>query len=298
MKIISNIAMRLCALFLMAFGASAACGQSVEMLSGSPQWENHTFYYDAERDFIAHNQSFNYWISGEMEAGGKTYYMLHCEVAHPDAKPHGKAEEGGIGIIVLGLREEGGRVYVSRDEYVKLLENGLTSELLNGDKDYLPYEVTEDGEMVLYDFTMGVGDGFAAVQGHDAVTVSEVGERDMGDGIRRRLQVLSNGLELVEGIGCVNSVGGLLFYLNAIAGTSFPFPEYGVLRYYTHTGDEWYYSLDIDEYVRGLQLGMADVRFDKCMAPDAPCYDLSGRRISGTPRSGLYIKGGRKIVVK
>lgn len=37
---------------------------------------------------------------------------------------------------------------------------------------------------------------------------------------------------------------------------------------------------------------------DKALSEDASLYDLSGRKVTGTPRRGIYIKGGRKVLVK
>jgi hypothetical protein len=31
---------------------------------------------------------------------------------------------------------------------------------------------------------------------------------------------------------------------------------------------------------------------------DAPYYDLQGRRLNGKPKQGLYIKNGKKVVIK
>ena len=33
-------------------------------------------------------------------------------------------------------------------------------------------------------------------------------------------------------------------------------------------------------------------------ARDAVLYDLSGRRVQGNPRSGIYVKNGKKIIIK
>lgn len=47
--------------------------------------------------------------------------------------------------------------------------------------------------------------------------------------------------------------------------------------------------------------GIKDVEVsekDATLSEDAQLYDLSGRKVTGTPRSGIYIKGGRKVLVK
>ena len=37
---------------------------------------------------------------------------------------------------------------------------------------------------------------------------------------------------------------------------------------------------------------------DAAEAGDAVLYDLSGRRVQGNPRSGIYVKHGQKVIVK
>ena len=47
--------------------------------------------------------------------------------------------------------------------------------------------------------------------------------------------------------------------------------------------------------------GIKDVEVsekNKALSEDATLYDLSGRKVTGTPRSGIYIKGGRKVLVR
>ena len=85
-----------------------------------------------------------------------------------------------------------------------------------GDASYIPYRETEDGELVLYDFTMEPGDSFQHVDGHDDIVVDSVGTLTTLDGLQRRLIYLSNGCQVAEGMGCLNSGGGLLFYLNPV----------------------------------------------------------------------------------
>ncbi len=46
-----------------------------------------------------------------------------------------------------------------------------------------------------------------------------------------------------------------------------------------------------------LTTGIAPLQTADTPAPE-PVYDLSGRRISGTPRRGIYVIGGRKVLVK
>ena len=44
--------------------------------------------------------------------------------------------------------------------------------------------------------------------------------------------------------------------------------------------------------------GVDDLQTEDALWSDSQLYDLQGRRISGNPSSGLYIKGGKKIIIK
>ena len=83
-----------------------------------------------------------------------------------------------------------------------------------GDKNYIPYKDTGDGELVLYDFNMQPGDIYPYRFGHSIVFVTNVSRVTTLDGVSRRLLTLSNGYELMEGLGCLNSPGMLFCYLN------------------------------------------------------------------------------------
>ena len=68
---------------------------------------------------------------------------------------------------------------------------------------------------MLYDFNMKVGNKYGHVEGYDDVWVSEIRKIAFDDGKIRKLFILSNGLKIVEGIGCLCSEGDpLLRYLN------------------------------------------------------------------------------------
>ena len=58
----------------------------------------------------------------------------------------------------------------------------------------------------------------------------------------------------------------------------------GVKAFYPLSGDEGTTAIDMTE--------TADE------ARDAVLYDLSGRRVQGNPRSGIYVKNGKKIIIK
>ena len=169
----------------------------------------------------------------------------------------------------MGLREENGKVLVNYEEYINYLKrldyehteayykelaeqmgkdiklkDGKTMETDNwvegGDVNYIPYPLTDDGEMVLYDFTMQVGDKFRSVAGHDDISVIKVGTVTTVGNIERRKLTLSNGLVLIEGVGCINSPSRLFTYLNPLPRNSQTINEF---RGY-YVGEECMYSVN------------------------------------------------------
>jgi hypothetical protein len=51
--------------------------------------------------------------------------------------------------------------------------------------------------------------------------------------------------------------------------------------------------LPLEEYGTGIQ-SQTTTKFD----PANSIYDLSGRKVQGTPQKGVYIQGGKKHVVR
>lgn len=148
---------------------------------------------------------------------------------------------------------------------------------------------------------MKVGDMFEHVDGYEDIYVTDVRDTCLTDGVSRRLLTLSNKLKLLEGVGCLNSKGMLLFYLNTVVSDKEN--EYQSDGLYLFAGlsafggEQTIYSLsDEDIVINGIH--QAGVQHGGGRDADASVYDLSGRRVTGTPRAGVYIKGGRKIVVK
>lgn len=113
---------------------------------------------------------------------------------------------------VIGLREADGRLYVDKAEYMSLMGEDSYWQLV-GDASLVPYEENETGELVLYDFGKQQGEVYGKV-GEEVITVSDVRSVWFEDGTQRRWLTLSNGYELIEGIGCINSPGMFFFYLN------------------------------------------------------------------------------------
>lgn len=199
----------------------------------------------------------------------------------------------------IGIRRESGKVYANYDEYRHYLNYMHTHEppynflLSFGNPDYFPYRVTDEGEVILYDYTMQEGDVYARVEGYEDILVSAVGEVTIGDGTPRRRLELSNGLVLIEGLGCINSTGMLLDYLN---------PSKNRKEYVSYL--EWYCEKDfelINDFASGIKVkdtytsGIAASEIDS-PSTSGNAFDLQGRRIPEgmKPQRGVYIREGKK----
>ena len=66
--------------------------------------------------------------------------------------------------------------------------------------------------------------------------------------------------------------------------------------------DNTVWFCDMAEGSYPVLIGLADAPYSvaavRVSAPENVIYDLTGRRISGMPTKGLYIIGGKKVLVK
>ena len=222
---------------------------------------------------------------------------------------------------VIGVRTENGRVLVNRDEYLNMvnadcptwsfyvdkdrLKDSRWSSFADessqnvspwsfySDKEYLPYEQTDDGELVLYDFNMQVGDKYPSVEGREDVSVIMTDIVTTRDGVTRRLLVLSNGYKLLEGIGCLNSPGMFFFYLNPSLemATNCSTTSLNLFETYNDNRKNEVIIYQWDDFVT------LDIEAIKA-CPTYSLYDLQGRRLTQQPRKGVYIRDGQKVMVK
>ncbi len=235
-----------------------------------------------------------YRFDGTYEKNGKEYHCLQFTRSFMDGSPamnksdkHAVEDPSPKGNI--GIREDGGRVFIDRDEYLALMSDDSYWKMV-GDKDYLPYPKTDDGELVLYDFTMQQGDRFPTVEGHDDIWVSKVDMLTTKDGVARKMLTLSNGCEILEGVGCLNSRGLWLFYLNP-GSISY---NWGVLDSYGHLGNPIYRWSEWGDISDGISAPQNASKITSSFP-----YDLQGRRLDSQPTNkGIYIQNGKKVVVK
>ena len=251
------------------------------MFCGSKTNSIHTVFYEYCR------------FDGTTEKNGKTYHVLTFKRVFLDGstgnRPNGYHDQDAKGSLCV--RTEGGLVYADREDYMKLMSDDSYWRWV-GDRDHIPYPQTNDGEIVLYNFNMNVGDQFNTVEGHEAISVVEINNIVTKDGVARKLFILSNGCQIIEGIGCVNSPGMWLFYLNPGAS---PY-DIGYLLFYgyhpqgTGTWNAIYEREEETNSIYNMTTG-SDVKVPSF-------YDLQGRRLTGKPTKGIYIQNGKKVVIK
>ena len=185
----------------------------------------------------------------------------------------------------LALYEKGGRVYIAEDYFDRYL-NDIHPEISS------PYKTREGRvafyHILLYDFTLGVGDRYPCT---GEVYVRETGTLTTRDGISRRTLLLSNGLVIVEGIGCINSPLGLFAYQNTEEGQAID--AKGTLASFGYVNKDG----GIDSVYENGDMVLDNIKphHQEDILPEA-ILDLQGRRLQGTPQKGIYIRNGRKYV--
>lgn len=176
----------------------------------------------------------SYDINGFKTMNGKTYGLLQIERRLFDGS---RASDNNLDdyykwlTATIGIRDEGGRIYVDKEEYLSLMTEEHYWELV-GQSENLPYETTTDGELVLYDFNKNAGDVYCQMTDGSALMVTKVDVLKTEDGVSRRRLTLSNGFDLIEGIGCTNAEGFLLFWLNTKSDFAEFMKDMGLLTYY------------------------------------------------------------------
>lgn len=244
-------------------------------------------------------------VIGTVEVSGNTYYELATIFSLFGARQHvNTSMENETECGIVRVREENGRIYVIYKDYIamsKFFNNYYELNLR-----YIPYKLTEDGEMILYDFTMQIGDKFQSVEGYDDIIVSSISEVTDLKGKSRKLLTLSNGCKIVEGIGCITPGRLLLNYLNpeqreSVEGSSSTtcFYRYGTRFSRSYDFNELVFS-QTQEDIELARKEMETMRVSSIKDYFHPSFlfDLQGRRIQGEPRKGVYVRGGKKYVKK
>ena len=154
----------------------------------------------------------------------------------------------------------------------------------------MPNQV-EAKEHLLFDFS--VGQGFSFSKGYSIAEVSATRKFESCGNIYRALEftlsldgnILQPKGYWVEGIGSDFGIYGELSF----------FKDYGNNLYFrsVYDGNECVFKADV------FSRKLLDIQPFPFNNHSASChYDLQGRRLTTQPRRGLYIKDGRKMVVK
>lgn len=199
--------------------------------------------------------------------------------------------------ILLHMRREGKKILVRYDEYKDLL-SVQGRDMTDFDK-LCRYEVTTDGDLILYDFGMQVGDKFRHVEGLEDIYVTERRKCTWNYNSTCNHEItaifLSNHVTLLEGVGYerFNIVGpfsktpDFFDYLNE-------HPNKKIQLEFAIVGEERIYDLIFD----GGGSSVESITFNKSQMP-FDIFDLQGRRVKSQPtQKGLYIQNGRKVLVK
>lgn len=204
-------------------------------------------------------------------------------------------------------------VTIDEEEDCKLLlRNGEIGQVLAEKASYLEYMSKVFSEkddvftelayypldVVLYDFTLEVGERYPC---KGEVYVSGVSHMTTRDGVDRKVLFLSNGLEIVEGIGCLNSPDGPFAYQNSsgVAPVRMAGKEQGDLEPPTASllSLRKYGEGTDPIYVKGDEL-TSILQNSIIKRNNSKLYDLQGRRLNTPPTRGIYIQNGKKLVVR
>ncbi len=246
-----------------------------------------------------------HYLLGTKEKNGKTYHNLFvfrdrvdCGVYLPQELWYMLNYPQGLTDLHLGIREDDGRIYMEKEEYLSLISEGSFWHNI-ADDTYIPYPRTEEGELVLYDFTKQKGDVYCSVEGHDPVYVAETETVVTKDNMVRRKLTLSNGYVLIEGLGCINSTGMFLYYLNPrtiLSNDNVPYFDYTLMTGASiDNGETLIFSQPFWDMVKeviadGIKVIKVEENDDKqIFLPD-------GRMTDTPPLGGIYIQNGRKYV--
>ena len=205
------------------------------------------------------------------------------------------------------MRREGKKILVRYDEYKDLL-SVQGRDMTDFDK-LCRYEVTTDGDLILYDFGMQEGDMFRHIEGLDDIYVVKIAKCTWNHSSTCHKDImavrLSNGVTLLEDLGfeSFNSRLSVRFDDSVMppVWTSPDFFDY--LNEHTNRktfldfaiiGEERVYDAIFD----GGGSSVESITFNKSQMP-FDIFDLQGRRVKSQPtQKGIYIQNGRKIVVK
>ena len=266
---------------LMAFVFKVSA-QDLAMLSDNPQWKYARYrgniFEGAEPNAVINDKD-----NGLQEIGGKKYHILYqVEKLYTD-----NGEVFFSLVEPLRVREENGKVYVLYDDFKKQIAR-LSEYNLNVVP--IPYQQTSENEFLIYDFTLQTGDRYPTSSDYENIYVEKVESFLTDDSQFRKLLTLSNGLQILEGIGCLNSRNGnLLYYLYPPMAWKYNNDIYHNRLYECRKNKEVIYK----EYV--LPSDVNSILSYKNISK-LVYFDLFGRRLEKKPTKGIYIQNGKKYI--
>lgn len=233
---------------------------AIPLLEEAKVW----WYYDA----VWPNNVFRMFVEGDTIANGRTWKKLY----------HDNSDEA-VPVFAKALREDGGRVY-------QLTENG--------------------SEKLVYDFTLGIGDRYTP-ESNDGRYMEVIAVDTMfTEGVAHRRLILQQYLggvatdltSWIEGIGSDYGIDLTAFWSTydwkvqqKSKGDTYNYLFFDCV---TATGQrvyssKWKSANDIQSVI--------SIPSASAQPPTHQIYDLQGRQIQ-QPTRGIYIRGGRKVVVK
>ncbi len=275
------------------YGEEIFSGEDFTPPSNTQMMEDYNawgYYYRLKNLGAGLRQERLYYAIGDTILNEKTYKKIYFNVDEwlsnqmCSRKLQASCDGELYGTYYLALREEDGKIYACLEEYMNLIADNPNCS------HYMPFTITDDGEILLYDFTKDVGENYAKDPEGGYIWVMEKSETTYYDGLPRRTLLLSNGMKLVEGIGAVNECIDMPFYLHSYYYTS---REYngeelmmGLFSFFKK-GRCIFYDWPID----------MSIKKERIHYPVSDrLYDLQGRQLRHAPAKGVYIQDGKKYI--
>ena len=190
--------------------------------------------------------------------------------------------------------------YALHIDGTETVDNRLCYKMFGSSKSSFGYFCEENGKVstlidgewkVVLDFTLDVGD---AIPYHQHVVVNSVDTIMVGEELYRRLWLGIYDDEgkcyWIEGMGSTEY--GPTFPIEPVA---YPFNLKWAGLVSVYDGDVCIFERN-DFHQQGIGAGVVSVHAN----PDAlkRCYDLQGRKVTNPATRGIYVKDGKKVVVK
>lgn len=300
---ICKLSMKAILTYLFLLFAVVVKAQEYNMLDGNPHWvyydgSNEVSYVDGKYEQKTTMSFTHYYIDGKVLNNGRYYSRLYRDYVRYDAYGNMLSEKKRE--YVIGVRAEGEKVYVAYNNYAQLYN----------DISYInPYELTDKGEIAIYDYSIKKGDTIhvksedvgVVPNGNPDIVVANSGIEVVYDGSERRFYDYMSGCHIIEGIGSVTdhlitpcpiyvySVGSGFSHLNIFIQNGeivYKAPEYKGEPENEKNSSNTYRK---DPFFN-LETSIANV-YDN--AKSSAIFDLTGRRLSAKPMKGMYIEGGK-----